>query len=130
MLRDDERRALAEMAVEDDGPEQVDPDLLAAIKELTAAVKAIKAPKMPELDVKPVAAALANLPTMDGLRGDIRALTDAVARMQPANLSRIEKTLIALQASQLALVDALSRPKEVVYDKSGNPTGVRIARMN
>lgn len=130
MLRDAERAALAALALDDDDPAQADPELLAAIHELTAAVKAIKAPEIPAFDVKPVAAALAKMPTFDGLRDDIRALTKAVAEMKPANLSGIEKTLIALQASQLALVDALSRPKEVVYDAAGNPTGVRLARMN
>lgn len=45
ILRDDDREYLANQVMEDDGPDEIDPNLLRVIKDLTAAVKAIKAPR-------------------------------------------------------------------------------------
>lgn len=130
MLRDEDREYLANQVMDDDAPEPIDPDLLKAIRDLTAAVKGIKAPTIPAFDVGPVAKAIAALPSFNELRGDIQTLAKAVGEMRPANLEGIERALVAIQASNLALIDALRAPKEVTYDTAGNPTGLRVKRMN
>lgn len=134
MLRDSERAALAEMAIDDDGPDQADPDLLAAIRELTAAVKAIKAPEMPKLDVKPVAAAVAGLAgtgkEIAALRSNVRALTEAVASIKAVDLSGVAKAIAGLEQTQKSLIEAIYTPKEIVCDASGQPMGLRPIRMN
>jgi len=134
MLRDDERDHLAEMAMEDDGPDQVDPDLLKAIRELTAAVKAIETPKIPAFDVKPVAQAIANLAgvakEITALRADIKGLVGAVSAIQGADMSAVAEAIKGLQAQQAAMVRAINTPKEVIYDSQNNPIGLRPTRMN
>ena len=131
MLRDDERDALAHMAMEDDGPDQVDPDLLTAIRELTSAVKAIKTPTIPPFDVKPVVTALSGMTDageqIAALRQDVQSLSRAVSSI---DVSAIADAIKGLQRTQELWTQALRQPKEIVFDGAGNPTGVRIAKMN
>jgi hypothetical protein len=131
MLRDEDREALAHLVMEDDGPEGIDPALLRVIGELTAAVKAFKAPAF---DMSPVAKAISAMPNVSkdiaGLRGDIQSLTKAVSEKQALDLSGIADAIKSLQETQKALISTMKAPKELTFDKQGNPSGIRIARVN
>ena len=131
MLRDEDREALAHLAMQDDEPEGIDPELLRVIGELTAAVKAFKAPA---LDVGPVVKAISDMPSVSkdlaGLRGDIQSLTKAVAERQALDLSGVADAIKSLQETQRALISTMKAPKELTFDKQGNPTGLRIVRVN
>lgn len=130
MLRDEDREYLANQVMGDDEPEPIDPNLLRVIRDLTAAVKAIKAPTIPAFDVGPVAKAISGMPSFDEIRGDIQALAQAVDAMRPANLEGIERALMAIHASNMALIDAMKATKEVEYDAAGKPTRLRTVRTN
>lgn len=129
MLRDDERAALAESLFEDDGPKRQDPELLTAIRELTAAVRAIEA-----VDLSPVARAVAAMPDpsdgIESLRSDIRALAVAVSKIEPVDLSGVVDALNEMRTTKRALIQVMMSPREIMFDAEGNPTGVRIARVN
>jgi hypothetical protein len=131
MLRDEDREALAELAMEDEAPEPIDPELLRVIGELTAAVKAFKTPA---LDVGPVVKAISAMPSVSkdipGLRGDIQSLTKAVSERQALDLSGVADAIKSLQETQKALISTMKAPKELTFDKQGNPTGLRIVRVN
>jgi len=131
MLRDEDRKALAEMAMEDETPEPTDPELLRLIGDLTEAVKSIKAPSF---DITPVAKAIASIPSVSkdisGLRDDVKALTRAVSERQALDLSGIADAIKSLQETQKALISTMKAPKELTFDKQGNPTGLRIVRVN
>jgi hypothetical protein len=131
MLRDEDREALAHLVMEDDGPEGIDPALLRVIGELTAAVKAFKSPAF---DMSPVAKAISAMPNVSkdiaGLRGDIQSLTKAVSEKQALDLSGIADAIKSLQETQKALISTMKAPKELTFDKQGNPTGLRIVRVN
>jgi hypothetical protein len=131
MLRDEDREALAELAMEDEAPEPIDPELLRVIGELTAAVKAFKAPAF---DMSPVVKAISAMPSVSkdiaGLRGDIQSLTKAVTERQALDLSGIADAIKSLQETQKAIISTMKAPKELTFDKQGNPSGIRIARVN
>jgi hypothetical protein len=133
-LTPEERRALANAAVTPNNETKADPNLLRVIRDLTDAVKAIKTPTIPEFDVGPIAKAIADLPkvnkSLDGLREDVRALTKAVASMQPANMNDISEAIASLEMAQKATVAAMRAPKEIICDKDGMPVGIRVARPN
>jgi len=122
------------MAMEDDGPEPSDPELLAAVRELTAAVKAIKTPVIPPFDVKPIVAAIADMPgageKIDALSADIRALTAAVEKIEIPDMAGIIGAIVTLHTTQQAMIRAMMAPKELTYDQDGNPTGIKPVRMN
>lgn len=131
MLRDEDREALANLVMEDEAPEPTDPELLRLIGELTEAVKAFKAPA---LDVGPVAKAISAMPSVSkdiaGLRGDIQSLTKAVSKRQALDLSGVADAIKSLQETQNALISTMKAPKELTFDKQGNPSGIRLVRTN
>lgn len=129
MLRDDERQSLAESLMEDEGPEPSDPELLQAIRDLTRAVKAIKAP-----DLSVVVKAIASLPDngakLDALCEEMCDLSKAVEAMKPLDLTPLVIAVNSLRETQTALMKLMMSPRELVFDAEGAPTGVRIARVN
>jgi hypothetical protein len=134
MLRDDDREYLANQVMEDDGPDEIDPNLLRVIKDLTAAVKAIKAPVIPAFDMTPVAKAIASMPSVSdeiaGLRGDVQALAKVVSDKASPDLESITDAIRLLHATQKAIIAAMTAPKEIVFDTQGNPSGIRVIRPN
>lgn len=129
MLKDDERQALADSLMEDEGPEPTDPALLEAIRALSTAVYEIKG-----VDLKPIAKAIASLPDhgdkIDALREEICALTRAVCAMEPMDIAPLVSAVMSLRDTQQGLMKLMMSPRELVFDAEGSPTGVRIARVN
>lgn len=134
MLRDEDREYLANQVMDDDEPEPIDPNLLRVLRDLTAAVKAIKAPTIPAFDVGPVAKAIASMPAVgdeiSGLREDIQALARVVAEKKTPDLEGITEAIKSLIVTQRAVLDAMRAPKELTFDREGNPTGLRVVRPN
>lgn len=143
-LTPEQRRLMA--AETDDGPDPADPKLIGAVQSIADALNKPEEPEAPEPDYtaaiesisktlaaknEGIAGAIRSASNeISALRADVQALTDAVAGIRSVDVSGISQAIVGLQKTQQALMEAMICPKEIVFDNEGNPTGLRVKRMN
>ena len=122
------------------GPMQIDDRALTKAITLVADAisEAAAKPEEPEPDytkaLGAIAAGMSGMASIRteiaGLRSDIAGLTRAIAGIKPTDIEPIREAIDAVVVAQKSLSAAMTAPRVLTFDKNGEPTGLRIERVN
>ena len=122
------------------GPMQIDDRALTRAITLVAEAiaEASAKPEEPEPDytkaLGAIAAGLGGMASIRaeiaGLRDDISALTRAIGQIKPTDMAPICEAIQSVVVAQKSLSSAMTAPRVLTFDKNGEPTGLRIERVN
>lgn len=130
----DDETLLLELATQPDTGDADIADALYRICDAIAGIKTPEIPAFPQIDTAAIVKALANLGAIAGevrsLRQDVSRLAEAIGGLSSPDVECVAAAIEKQTKTTAALVRALTAPKEIVFDTSGNPTGIRPVRVN